>query len=114
MDQLLAVMPGLNLRWCPNASPGNGFLTIGARTVVARLLPINAFHAAIFLGRFLYRVAEYLPIMTNAYDRPIRWSWVFAGLQRMAFVTEMLGRFTISEKRSREVLDLLVELNHEL
>lgn len=73
-----------------HASPANGFLMLGAQTVVATTLPIDGVQAAVFIGRLVYRIGEYLPIVCQSMDQPLRWSSFFTGLQRMAFASEVL------------------------
>jgi hypothetical protein len=43
------------------ATVGNGFLFLGARTVLATLLPVGGNASAIFIGRLIYRLADFLP-----------------------------------------------------
>ena len=43
-----------------HATVGNGFLVLGARTVLATLLPVNAYQAALFVARLIYRLADFI------------------------------------------------------
>lgn len=72
-----------------HASTANGFIAAGALTVLGTMLPVRAVDSAIFIARFLYRLSAYVPIVLN-HNGAIRWSSLFAGMQRMAFVTEAL------------------------
>jgi hypothetical protein len=71
-----------------HASVGNTFLMLGAMTVLATLLPVNANEAAVFAGRLFLRIAELLPKM----KREIRWSTFLSGMQKQVYVTEQVRR----------------------
>jgi len=73
-----------------HASTANGFLAVGAKTVIGTLLPLKANEAAIFISRLLQRIQQFLPIYTKTLRRSIRWSEVVTGMQRMLYVTESL------------------------
>ena len=72
-----------------HASTANGFIASGAKTVLATVLPVDAKYAALFIGRLLLRTAEFLPVIADEADRPIRWTRVISGMQRMTFITEL-------------------------
>lgn len=44
-----------------HATVGNGFLSLGARTVLATLLPVGGFSSTGFIARLIYRIADFLP-----------------------------------------------------
>jgi hypothetical protein len=71
-----------------HASVGNTFLMLGAMTVLATLLPVNANDAAAFAARLFLRIAELLPRM----KREIRWSTFLSGMQKQVYMTEQLRR----------------------
>lgn len=73
-----------------HATTGSGFLAIGARTVLATLLPINAVNAAAFIARLIYRLAEFVPAVIEGYAHALSWSEVIGGMLRMQLTTELL------------------------
>jgi len=78
-----------------HASSGVGFLVAGARSVLATLLPLDAVHAAVIVGRMIVRLDEFLQVATGP-DRPaIRWSSVVTGMLRMAYASDLI-RFCCS------------------
>jgi hypothetical protein len=87
-----------------HASSGVGFLVAGARSVLATLLPLDAVHAAVIVGRMIVRLDEFLEVATGP-DRPaIRWSSVVTGMLRMAYASDLI-RFccSVSGKTSEAV-----------
>lgn len=72
------------------ATVGNGFLFLGARTVVATLLPVGGRASAIFIGRLVYRLVDFLPTALNARRRALNWTEVVAGMLRMLLASEVL------------------------
>ncbi len=73
-----------------HASVANGFLVAGATTVLATLLPLNAWRAADFIARMILRIEKFLPAITQKHGHSIRWTNVVSGLQRMSFISESL------------------------
>lgn len=73
-----------------HATSGNGFLSLGARTVLASVFPLHAVDAAAFVARLLFRVAAYLPIAAEALGRAISWNEVVSGMVRMQLLTDYL------------------------
>jgi hypothetical protein len=71
-------------------SVANSFLLLGAKTVIASALPLAAKDASVLLARLLYRLSEYVPIVTSQLDRSVRWVSIMTGLQRMVYLTELL------------------------
>jgi hypothetical protein len=76
-----------------HASTAAGFLAAGARTIVATSLPIDARYAAGFVGRLLFRINDFLPILLGQPHGMARWSELVPGLQRMVYVSETLDAF---------------------
>ena len=72
------------------ATVGNGFLFLGARTVVATLLPVGGEASALFVSRLIYRLADFLPAALNANKRVLEWTEVIAGMLRMSLASELL------------------------
>lgn len=81
------------LDWSETSSAG-AFLMMGAMSVLGTVTPINAADAAVFVGRLLLRLAEYVPLIAGSGHR---WSDVVTGLLRMSYVTD-LNRAFESEK----------------
>ena len=76
-----------------HATSTSGFLASGAMTVLGTSVPVDGLETAIFVGRLLLRVGEYLPLLVES--RPwgsFRWSEILPGLQRRQYVTELLRR----------------------
>jgi hypothetical protein len=73
-----------------HATAANGFMHLGARTVLASVFPLDARAAAIFTARLLYRVAAYLGPGVSLLDRAMTWSEVIWGMLRMQLLTDFL------------------------
>ncbi|MBX9590840.1 MAG: CHAT domain-containing protein [Hyphomonadaceae bacterium] len=72
------------------ATVGNGFLFLGARTVLATLLPVNGPASAVFIARLLLRIVEFLPAALAEKKRALNWTEVVSGMLRMLLASEML------------------------
>jgi len=70
------------------ATVGNGFLFLGARTVLATLLPVGAYQSAQFIGRLVLRLTDFLP--TALRQRALNWTEVVSGMLRMLLASEVL------------------------
>ncbi|ESY22458.1 MULTISPECIES: CHAT domain-containing protein [unclassified Mesorhizobium] len=73
-----------------HATTANAFLNAGAMTVVASLLPVRAYGAAMLIGRLIWRLAEFLPAVTGKRGRAVLWSEVMAGMLRLQLVYDLL------------------------
>ena len=73
-----------------HATTSNGFLAGGARAVLGTLLPIDAFNAATFVARLLYRIVDYLPAATAELGGIVQWNEVVGGMLRMLLLTDLL------------------------
>lgn len=71
-----------------HATTANGFLSIGARTVLGSVFPINATDAASFVARLLYRIAAYIPAMHKGFNRSLTWMEIMGGMIRMQLMTD--------------------------
>ncbi|WP_440111091.1 CHAT domain-containing protein [Acidovorax sp. BL-A-41-H1] len=71
-----------------HASVANGFLANGVQSVLGTYAPVDSRHTAIFVGRLLYRVAAYLPLISK--DRPVNWREIVGSFFRMSYVTDVL------------------------
>jgi hypothetical protein len=72
-----------------HASAGASMLLLGAKTVLASFLPVNAIHAAVLIGRLIYRIAEFAPIAL-AHQSTVTWREIVAGMLKMSHLTESL------------------------
>ena len=72
------------------ATVGNGFLMLGTRTVLATLLPVDGMASAAFVGRLLYRLADFVPAAMSARERVLNWTEIVSGMLRMTLATEIL------------------------
>lgn len=93
---------------------GNGFIAVGARTVLATLLPIGGVEAASFLSRFLYRLAAFLPAALDAYERAISWGEFVSGLLRMVLATETIDALLDRAADAEAVRELKTRTNYEI
>lgn len=73
-----------------HATVANGFLSLGVRTVVASVFPLDARDAAAFTGRLLHRIANFIPLTHSMLGRSITWMEMLSGLIRMQFLTDYL------------------------
>lgn len=75
-----------------HASTANGFLAIGARTVLGSVFPIDALDASSFIARLLYRVAEFVPAAHATFNRSLTWMEIMGGMIRMQLLTDFCRR----------------------
>lgn len=75
-----------------HASTANGFLAIGARTVLGSVFPIDARDASSFIARLLYRVAEFVPASHKMFNRSLTWMEIMGGMIRMQLLTDFCRR----------------------
>jgi hypothetical protein len=73
-----------------HATVGNGFLALGARTVLATLLPVNAYQAALFVARLIHRLADFIGAALSSKRRVLNWTEIMSGMLKMSFSTELL------------------------
>jgi hypothetical protein len=73
-----------------HATVGNGFIALGARTVLGTFLPVDGPRSAIFVARLMHRVAEFIPAAIKAYERSVTWTEVVSGMLRMSLATEII------------------------
>jgi hypothetical protein len=75
-----------------HASAANGFLSIGARTVLGSVFPIDGRDASSFVARLLYRVAEFVPAAHKVFSRSLTWMEIMGGMIRMQLLTDFCRR----------------------
>jgi hypothetical protein len=73
-----------------HATVGNGFLALGAQTVLATLLPVGGVASAAFIARLVHRIGEFIPAAIKARGRALNWLEVMSGMLRMLLVSETL------------------------
>ena len=90
-----------------HATAANGFLSIGARTVLGSVLPIDAKDAATFIARLLFRIAEFTPSAQRLFHRSLTWLEIMSGMIRMQLLTDfcrqLLTKGLLDENGYREV-----------
>ncbi|UWR73179.1 CHAT domain-containing protein [Phaeobacter inhibens] len=74
-----------------HATVANGFLALGATSVLGTFLPVGGFSSAVFVARLMHRLAEYIPAMLKAVEHPLSWLEVIAGMLRMTVATEIIN-----------------------
>ena len=74
-----------------HATVGNGFLFLGAVTVVASLLPLGGYSSAEFIARLVYRLADFIPAALSVQKRVLNWAELVSGMQRMFLASETLN-----------------------
>lgn len=85
-----------------HSSCANAAFVLGARTVLATSLPVDGRLAAIFLGRLILRLSQFVPLAL-ANRTLLTWREVISGLLRMSYVSECTrllvsnGRLTITQ-----------------
>lgn len=72
-----------------HGSSANGMLAMGAVTVLGTVLPVDSIRSAIFIGRLLHRIQEFLPIVVNR-SSYMPWRSFISGMLRMTFCTELV------------------------
>ena len=74
-----------------HASVANAFLLLGATTVLGTLLPVCGRESSVFISRLILRMIEFIPVVTQTLNRPLRWTSVVSGLQKMSCITEQMA-----------------------
>jgi len=72
-----------------HGSSANGMLAMGAVTVLATVLPVDSARSAIFIGRLLHRIQEFLPIVVKR-SSYMPWRSFMSGMLRMTYCTELI------------------------
>jgi hypothetical protein len=75
-----------------HASTGNGFLSIGAQTVLGSVFPIDARDASAFAARLLYRISDFVPVAQKMFNRSLTWMEIMGGMIRMQLLTDFCRR----------------------
>ena len=83
-----------------HATTANGFLAVGARTVLGSTFPIDAVSASAFVARLIYRVAEFVPLVHKLAGQSVTWMKILGGMIRMQLLTDFCRRL-----QKRGILD---------
>jgi hypothetical protein len=100
-----------------HATVGNGFLFLGAVTVVASLLPLGGFSSAGFVARLVHRLADFIPAALSIQERVLNWTELVSGMQRMFLASETLNALVGPpdvEGSARQTLQLQAKCSHQL
>jgi hypothetical protein len=87
-----------------HSSAATAAFVLGAHTVLGTMLPIVGAHAAMFIGRLLYRLSEYMPLAIK-YRPVFTWREVVSGMSRMTHITEVVATLRQHAGRAYEHLD---------
>lgn len=77
-----------------HATAANGFLALGATSVLGTFLPVGGYSSAVFVARLMHRLAEYIPAMLKSVEHPLSWLEVIAGMLRMTVATEIINEIS--------------------
>ena len=75
-----------------HASVANGLIRSGAVSVIGTYAPVNSIHASTVVGRLLYRIAAFLPLVLK--QGFMSWRTVVSGFFRMSYVSDVLKEFS--------------------
>lgn len=81
-----------------HATTANGFMLLGARTVLSSVFPLDARFAASFVARLLYRIAEFVPAAIRMRQKAVTWLEVVSGMIRMQLLTDFLMQLLTKKK----------------
>ncbi len=96
-----------------HATVGNGFIALGAQTVVGTFLPVHGARSAMFIARLMHRIAEYVPAAIRAFKRSITWIDVVSGMLRMLLATEVIVAL-VGKPDTEEFKELQGAANNEI
>jgi len=96
-----------------HATTASGFLGLGARAVLASVLPLDAMSAAVFAARLVYRIADYLPVAVAAQGRPFTWTEVVGGMIRLQLMSDYLLGFLAAGEITNDQFEVISLAGHE-
>jgi len=89
-----------------HVTTANGFLSCGARAVLATVLPVRSMHSALVIARLLFRGVEFSRAVHSA-GRTITWANLVGGLLRMQMATDIVmdmhSKKLLTEKEARKL-----------
>ncbi|EJD6497857.1 hypothetical protein VCB84_000609 [Providencia rettgeri] len=80
-----------------HASVANGFISLGAITVLGTALPVNAIDSAVFMSRILFRLSKYLDSINKLGVDIITWRDFISTFLKMSYSTDILRYFMRKE-----------------
>ena len=90
-----------------HATTANGFLSCGARAVLATVLPVRSLHSAGMIARLLFRAVEFSRA-AHVSGRALSWAYIVGSLFRLQItsdiVTTMLSKRLLAEDAARELI----------
>jgi hypothetical protein len=90
-----------------HATTANGFMFLGARTVLSTVFPLDARAAAVFAARLLLRVGTFLTPAIATFGQALTWAEVVSGMLRMQLLTDfllqLLSKDMIDEERYEQI-----------
>jgi hypothetical protein len=111
-DQIQNMPPILVLSACDthaadrnHATTANGFMHLGARTVLSSVFPLEARTAAAFAARLVYRVAAFLLPAIELFGEALTWTEVMSGMLRMQLLTDFLRQLLQKNKINQAMYD---------
>lgn len=81
-----------------HATTANGFMSLGARTVLSSVFPLDARDAAVLTARLVLRVGDFLRPAIMLSEQALTWQEVISGMLRMQLMTDFL-RLLRSKKK---------------
>ncbi len=87
-----------------HATTANGFMSLGARTVLSSVFPLEARAAAIFVARLVLRVGDFLGPAIRTYGHAVTWLEVASGMLRMQLLSDFLRQLRSKSKIDQEAL----------
>jgi hypothetical protein len=73
-----------------HATAANGFIALGATTVLGTLLPVDGREGALFIYRLLIHLADFVPTAIAAGGRALSWTEIMAGTLRLTVSKDIL------------------------
>ncbi|MGM5000124.1 CHAT domain-containing protein [Tardiphaga sp. 538_B7_N1_4] len=81
-----------------HATTANGFMSLGARTVLSSVFPLDARQAAVFTARLVLRVSDFLRPAIMLSGQALTWQEVISGMLRMQLLSDFLRLLRSNKK----------------
>lgn len=88
-----------------HATTANGFMALGARTVLSSVYPLDARHAAIFAARLVLRVGDFLQPAIMTSGQAITWLEMISGMLRMQLLSDFLRQIRSKNKIDQQTYE---------
>lgn len=72
-----------------HGSSAVGMLALGAKSVLATVLPVDSIRSAVFMRRLLWRLKGLLPLLLRRADDGVDWRTFMSGMLKMVYSTEL-------------------------